>query len=357
MRYSVRLSDDAKQDLQGISPRAKGEFKKVFRRLRSGTDPDLDLRLEDTDGLWRAYAGRRWRVIFEVMPGREIVIRRIRRRGDVYEGIEHPHRRDVRESEASYEAASPPTSSAELPSSRSAVRYLEATEGSAMPTNAAATKTLTRFRLPEPPERNPDEVTSIRYVHAIGNSLHLARHFGAPETTIVSAELYLVAHRGYRPRRVPDLLIAFNVDPDFYYEQNGYVIADQGKPPDFILEVASPSTATVDTIDKRREYAELGVREYWRFDHTGESHGTRLAGDRLVDGRYEPIEITELAPQVLQGESAALSLYLRWDHGELGWIDPTTGRHIPTFDDEREARLAAEARVRELEAELRQRER
>ena len=233
--------------------------------------------------------------------------------------------------------------------------------------------TLVRFRLPEPPERNPDEVTSIRYVHAIGNSLHLARHFGAPETTIVGAELFLVAHRGYRPRRVPDLLIAFNVNPELYYEQNGYVISDQGKPPDFILEVASPSTATVDTIDKRQEYAELGVQEYWRFDHTGESHGTRLAGDRLVEGRYEPIEIVELEPDVLQGESEALNLRLRWDHGQLGWIDPATGQHIPTFDDEREgrlaeregrlaaearaeaereARLAAEARLRELEGEL-----
>ena len=229
---------------------------------------------------------------------------------------------------------------------------------------SASLQAPARFRLPEPPERNPDEVTSIRYVHAIGNSLHLARHFGAPETTIVSAELYLVAHRGYRPRRVPDLLIAFDVDPELYYEQNGYIIADQGQPPDFILEVASPSTATVDTIDKRQEYAELGVAEYWRFDHTGASHGTRLAGDRLVEGRYEPIEIVELAPDVLQGESAALNLWLRWDHGQLEWIDPATARHIPTFDDEREGRLAeregriaAEARVRELEAELRRRER
>ena len=217
--------------------------------------------------------------------------------------------------------------------------------------------TLVRFRLPEPSERNPDEVTSIRYVHAIGNSLHLARHFAKPESTIVGAELYLVAHRGYRPRRVPDLLIAFDVDPALYYEQNGYIIEDQGKPPDFILEVASPSTATVDTIDKRREYAELGVREYWRFDHTGESHGTRLAGDRLVEGRYEPIEIVELEPDVLQGESEALNLWLRWDHGQLGWIDPTTGRHIPTFDDERDGRLAAEqAGLAEREGRLAERE-
>ena len=218
---------------------------------------------------------------------------------------------------------------------------------------SSSARTLVRFQLPEPPERHPDEVTSYRYVHLTGNPHFLVQHFGEPETTIVGAEWYVVAERGSRPRRVPDLLIAFDVDPQLYDEQSGYVISDQGKAPDFILEVASPSTARVDTVDKREDYAAFGVREYWRFDHTGESHGTRLAGDRLVDDEYEPITVLELEPDVLQGESEALGLWLRWDHGQLGWIDPATGRHIPTFDEERAGRLAAEARVRELEAELR----
>ena len=206
--------------------------------------------------------------------------------------------------------------------------------------------------------------------------MHVARHLGRPESTIVSAELFLVAARRSRPLRVPDLLIAFEVDPELYYEQNGYVISDQGKPPDFILEVASPSTARVDTVDKREDYAAFGVREYWRFDHTGESHGTRLAGDRLVGDHYEPIEIIEIAPGVLQGESQVLNLWLRWERDVplLGWYDPATGEHIPTFDStqaqlaaereaiqserealiaERQARLASETRIRELEAELR----
>ena len=214
-------------------------------------------------------------------------------------------------------------------------------------------QTLVRFRLPEPPERHPDEVTSYKYVHMTGNPHFLVRHFARPETTVIGAELFLVAHRGYRPRRVPDLLIALDADPDLYDEQNGYIISDQGKPPDFVLEVASPSTAKIDTIDKRREYAELGIPEYWRFDHTGESHGALLAGDRLVGQRYEPIQLEELSDDVIQGRSEALGLILRWDQGQLAWIDPETGEHIPTFDGEREGRLAAEARVRELEEELR----
>ena len=78
---------------------------------------------------------------------------------------------------------------------------------------SSSTKTLVRFQLPEPPERHPDEVTSIEYVHGPGNTLFLARHLGRSETTIVSAERYLVAARGSRPLRVPDLLIVFDVDP------------------------------------------------------------------------------------------------------------------------------------------------
>ena len=34
----------------------------------------------------------------------------------------------------------------------------------------------------------------------------------------------------------PDLLVAFDVDPAAYEASNGYVIAEQGKPPDFVLE-------------------------------------------------------------------------------------------------------------------------
>ena len=115
------------------------------------------------------------------------------------------------------------------------------------------------------------------------------------------------------------------------------------------MEIASPSTGRIDATTKRNDYAALGIPEYWRFDETGESHGTRLAGDRLVDGRYQPVAIDELADDVLQGFSPALNLALRWERGELVWHDPATGERIATFEDERAARLRAEARVRELE--------
>ena len=161
----------------------------------------------------------------------------------------------------------------------------------------------------------------------------------------------------------PDLLIAFNADPLAYRESNGYVISEQGKPPDFVMEIASRSTGGQDVEGKRPGYAALGIPEYWRFDETGEFHGTKLAGDRLVGGSYAPIRIETVGDGVLQGYSAVLNLFIRWANGELGWHDPATGRHILRYNDllnladsEREARLQAEDRIRELEEELARRE-
>ena len=225
-----------------------------------------------------------------------------------------------------------------------------------------------RFRLPDIPEREPDDMTSAEHLSETGLHHHLKQFLDRPETTIVSGEKYITARRG-ADMRYPDLMVAFDVDPQAYRETNGYVVSQQGKPPDFVLEVASPATGHVDIGVKREFYQGLGIPEYWRFDKTGEFHGERLAGERLVDGRYEPIEMADI-DGVLEGYSAALNVNWRWDDGQLRCHDPATGQHIATFDSERSradaeraARLAAEselaaerARTRELEAELRRRD-
>ena len=219
-----------------------------------------------------------------------------------------------------------------------------------------------RFRLPDIPQREPDEVTQFDQLFQDGTAHHIVQHLGNPDTTLVGADRWIIAEPGtFRDlARYPDLLIAFDVDPELYRDSNGYIISEQGKPPDFVLEVASRSTADTDTGAKREDYAKLLIPEYWRFDETGQYHGTRLAGDHLVNGRYEPIPIDQLADDVLQGYSPALNLLLRWERGKLAFYDPATERRIVTYDDllarantaETRARVA-EARVQELEAELR----
>ena len=226
------------------------------------------------------------------------------------------------------------------------------TRTAAWPTPAAS-----RFRLPDPPERQPDEkMTSFDQLSITGNAHYLALHLGNPETTIIGADRYIVpAPTGdLTGSHYPDLLVAFEADPEAYYRSNGYIISEQGKPPDFVLEVASPSTRHIDETAKRRDYAALGILEYWCFNQAGRSRASRLAGDRLVNDAYEPVPIDDLAEDVLQGHSAVLNLDLRWERGQLGLYIPTTGRHIATLAGERARADRAEARVRELEAMLRQ---
>ena len=153
----------------------------------------------------------------------------------------------------------------------------------------AKPKTRTYFRLPDPPKHPDDKMTSSKHLSATGNHHHLAMHLGNPDTTIVSGELYVVIRptRNMAGSHYPDLLVAFDADPALYDANNGYVISEQGKPPDFVLEIASRHTGHIDIDEKREAYAELRIPEYWRFDETGRYHRTRLAGDRLV-GRPVP---------------------------------------------------------------------
>ena len=219
------------------------------------------------------------------------------------------------------------------------------------------------FELPDPPKSQDEKMTASQHLSLTGGAHYLALHLGNPDTTVVGSDLYItrvppgeLANMAGAP--YPDLMVAFNADPARYLARNGYVISEQGKPPDFVLEVASRSTGRRDTIDKRITYADLGIPEYWRFDETGRYHGARLAGDRLVDGRYEPIQIDELPDGSLQGHSVVLNVDLRWADGQLHWHDPATGERVASLETEREARIQAQAhaaaeqqaRVRESEA-------
>lgn len=224
-------------------------------------------------------------------------------------------------------------------------------------TTAKTPKISLGFQLPDVPEIPDEKMTASQHLSLTGGAHFLAMHLGNLDPTVLGAHRYITPsadHTDMTGAVYPDLLVAFDANPALYLAQNGYVISEQGKPPDFVLEVASRSTGRRDTVDKRIIYAQLGIPEYWRFDETGQYHGARLAGDRLVDDSYEPILIEELPDGSRRGHSAVLNVELRWTDGRLGWHDPDTGEHIATLESERQARIQAESRVHELEIQLRQ---
>ena len=222
-------------------------------------------------------------------------------------------------------------------------------------TSDQTTQTQNPLRLPDPPEHQDDQMTNFRHLAATGGAHYLARFLGNRETTVVDGDHYITSAptTDMTGLHYPDLLVAFNIDAAAYYRHNSYIISEQGKPPDFVLEVASRATGRNDVREKRAAYAALGIPEYWRFDETGQFHGTRLAGDRLINDRYEPLPIERLPDGGLQGHSEILNLDLRWENGKLGWYDPNTGQHIPTLDHAEARANTAEARVRELEDTIR----
>ena len=186
------------------------------------------------------------------------------------------------------------------------------------------------------------DMMNTENIHDHGIQAALRLYLGYPETTVVLGEvpLYWRIQTGRAGVRIPDLLIAFRIRRALISRQKGYAIAEQGKPADFVLEVASDTTAANDQTHKWRDYANFGVTEYWLFDPDwGQRYPAGLIGWRLVNGRYQRITIRRYGPGRYYGWSEALGLYICWEHGRLRWYAPETG-YLRTHDEERSARIA-----------------
>ncbi|MYE54730.1 MAG: Uma2 family endonuclease, partial [Chloroflexi bacterium] len=212
-------------------------------------------------------------------------------------------------------------------------------------------------RFPDYPPR--DDMQNWRYLYDTSVITSLAIHYADEPNVTVTSEVPVSPSLPVRTdARIPDLMLVRDGDRGLMEEQRGYAIDSQGKAPDFVLEVVSPTTVRADYTDKRRDYERLGVGEYWRFDPSdGEYHDVALAGDRLVDGVSEPIEIEELREGRLRGYSEALGLYVCWEDGMLRFFDPVSESYLRSHkedvdrvDEERAGRMAAEHRAGTAEA-------
>lgn len=180
--------------------------------------------------------------------------------------------------------------------------------------------------------------------------------------------------------RGPDVFVVLGTEKK---ERLSWVVWQEGgKTPDVVIELISPSTEDVDRGKKMRIYAEvLHVGEYYLFDPmTAELQGYELDATShsyrpiQPDGRgYLPCKQLGLWLGVVRGKFGYEELPL------LRWID-SAGRVLPSgyelaadqatraaeeatraaeearrADQEASARRAAEARIAELEAELRRR--
>ena len=145
----------------------------------------------------------------------------------------------------------------------------------------------------------------------------------------------------------PDVYIAFGVDAEAIRNRKIYLPWEVGKPPDFAMEIASPSTAKEDVKDKPRIYEKkIKARELWMHDPSGgRYYKFSLKGFKMVDGKYQEIELTTEPDGVLKGYSEVLGVSIAWDDGVPRLYDHASGMYLESVKDMRRARRAEKARA------------
>ena len=163
---------------------------------------------------------------------------------------------------------------------------------------------------------------------------------------LVSGNTFIYYQEGNPQRFIsPDCYIAFHISKESIERFNTYRLWEVGKPPDFALEIGSPSTAQTDLTDKRQQlYARLGIGEYWRYDATGgDYYGTPLTGEYLQNGQYHPFPIHHEPDGTIWSHSPTLNLNLCWENGRLRFHDPATNQWLLNHQEEQTARQQAES--------------
>ena len=153
-----------------------------------------------------------------------------------------------------------------------------------------------------------------------------------------------------------------SVAPDVYvvlgaagnHPRDSWLVWREGRSPDFVMEIASPSTWRRDATEKRRIYADMGVTEYARFDPTGDHFTPPLVLEVLDGAEYRERPLTTDAGGNLRAYSAVLDLdFCVLPDRQLRLYDATSGEWLRTHQETEDARRVAEAEIDRLRAELR----
>lgn len=137
----------------------------------------------------------------------------------------------------------------------------------------------------------------------------------------------------------PDILVSLGIGQKL---RRTYKVWEEGKSPDFVMELSSKGTFQNDLVEKVTLYAEMGIREYFLYDVDRRYLPEPLIGFRLSEGRY--IEI----PMNVDGGIPSLTLGVSFhllDEG-LGIYDVAAGQWLRTLAETATARAEQEAAAR-----------
>ena len=182
----------------------------------------------------------------------------------------------------------------------------------------------------------------------------LKEFFRDDSQVYVTGNILLYYEEGNPQRCVsPDVMVVKGIEKR---RRDNYLLWEEGKGPDVVIEVTSKKTRKQDREKKYDLYEQvLQVKEYFQYDPRQEWIKEGIRGHRLIEGTYEPIE------RLPSGRwwSAELGVELALEGGQVHVYDPVTERKLLRREEmesalrEAEIRAAEEAAARrQVEAEL-----
>ncbi len=171
----------------------------------------------------------------------------------------------------------------------------------------------------------------------------LKARFAECSDVYVSGNLLVFYEPGNKRRHLaPDVFVVKGVTNK---PRPNYLLWEEGKGPDIVIELTSSSTKREDTNKKLKLYRDtLRVREYFLFDPLGDYLRPSLRGYRLEEGQYVSIEMVDNRLR-----SEVLELNLERDGVDLRFYDPAARDRLPTPGEARSEAAAWKLRAREAE--------
>jgi Uma2 family endonuclease len=159
----------------------------------------------------------------------------------------------------------------------------------------------------------------------------------------VSGNLFIrYEEDGVEKRIAPDIFVVFGASKE---DRVSYTVWEEdGKVPDFVLEITSKGTVTKDRKENPLIYRDLGVKEYFQYDPSGISlKPDSLQGVRLENGKYVPITVSTLADGTLSLHSQTLGLDLHlFVDKTFRFYDPISKQILRSHAEAEHARYQAE---------------
>ena len=119
----------------------------------------------------------------------------------------------------------------------------------------------------------------------------LEAHFSQNPTVYVSGDIMMYYVQGSPRKSIsPDVLVSFGIGMK---ERRTYLVWEEGKVPEFVMEFSSKNTYQNDLTGKMDIYASLKIQDYFLYDAEGLYLPSPLMGYELVDGIYVEVSPDE----------------------------------------------------------------